>query len=90
LTGSTIDSLKHSLINEETSSALVAAQQPVLIEPEIKDSVFVELNYELNPLDELCNKRFLLKSKSLKIVYHATTINNIVYFFRSDQLKRSK
>jgi hypothetical protein len=86
LTGSSIDSLKHSLTNEETSSA----QQPVLIEPEMKDSVFVELNYELNPLDELCNKRFLLKSKSLKIVYHATTINNIVYFFRSDQLKRSK
>jgi vacuolar protein sorting-associated protein 13A/C len=64
---------------------------PVLIEPELKDHELINFKYELNPLDGQCKKRFILKSRSLKIVYHAVTINNIVYFFRSSvSLKQKK
>ncbi len=64
--------------------------QTILIEPETKEKVFVNFEFEQNPLDNLCNKRIKLKSKSLKLTYHAITINNIVYFFRSSESSQQK
>lgn len=58
----------------------------MLIEPDLKDQVFIEFNLELDPTDERCDKRIMAKSRSLKIAYHAVTINNIVYFFRSPEM----
>ena len=62
---------------------------PILIEPIKSDEDFVGVTFEINPTDNL-NKRIKLKTKSLKLVYDATTINNIVYFFRSTESLQKK
>jgi hypothetical protein len=86
LKGSSTSSLTHTKIKTQDA----ASKAPVLIEPDVKDQIFINLTYELNPLNSASNKRFYLKSKSLKIFYHATTINNIVYFFRSSESMQQK
>ena len=86
LTGSSSNTLLHSKEHNEKESD----NKPVLIEPEVKDQEFIDLAYELNPLNSEYNKRFKLKSRSLKIIYHAVTINNIVYFFRSSEVMQQK
>ena len=75
---------------KEKCSENQCLNKPVLIEPEVKDQVFIDLSYELNPLNSSYNKRLRLKSRSLKIIYHAITINNIAYFFRSSELTQQK
>ena len=85
LTGSPYNTLLHA---KDTGNSV--SNKPVLIEPESKDKVFVDLCYELNPINSSYNKRLTLKSRSLKIIYHAITINNIVYFFRSSELSQQK
>ena len=57
---------------------------PILMQPETQDSVFGEMQFELNPpSSQAFNKRLMVKSEPFKIIYHSPTINNIVYFFRS-------
>lgn len=85
LTGSSIDSFTY-----KKSDAKLENKSPVLIEPEFKQQDFLEFSYDLNPLDKLYNKRLILKSKSLRFVYHAITVNNIVYFFRSSESSNQK
>lgn len=90
-------SIKSILLTGSSGSSLdenkSTGVEPILIEPEKKDQDFMNLEYEQNPLNALGNKRIVLKSKSLRMTYHAVTINNIVYFFRSSQsfvLQQSK
>ncbi len=60
--------------------------EPVLVEPDLKDEDFMRLEFE----QELESKRVVLKSKSLQLTYNAATVNNIVYFFQSTQVKQKK
>jgi hypothetical protein len=54
------------------------------MQPETQDSVFGDMQFELNPPSrQAFNKRLMVKSEPFKIIYHSPTINNIVYFFRS-------
>ncbi len=62
---------------------------PILIEPTKSDQVLVDVLFELNPIENL-HQRLRLKTNSLKLVYDATTINNIVYFFRSSESIQNK
>jgi hypothetical protein len=87
LTGSPYNTLSHT---KEKADENVTNNKPVLIEPESKDQIFIDFSYEVNPLNSPYNKRLALKSRSLKIIYHAITINNIVYFFRSSELTQQK
>lgn len=84
-------SIKSILVTGSSVSSLIdttsSDEEPILIEPERKDQDFMNLEYEQNPLNALGNKRIVLRSKSLRMTYHAVTINNIVYFFRSSQSK---
>ncbi|CAF0704730.1 unnamed protein product [Brachionus calyciflorus] len=86
LTGSSFDS---SI--EQRREKISDSKPPIMIEPELKQQDFLEFNYQLNPRDTTCSKRFTLCSKSLRFVYHATTVNNIVYFFRpTDHISSSQ
>ncbi|RNA03908.1 vacuolar sorting-associated 13A [Brachionus plicatilis] len=80
LKGSSIDSniAKFELVKEED-------RYPMLIEADLKQEKFLEFSYGFNPKDQSCNKRLSLSSKSLRFTYHAITVNNIVYFFRSSE-----
>ena len=82
MTGSVVSSL-----DSHTESS---AAEPILIEPDAKDQIFINLNFEQNPLNSVGNKRFMLSSKSLKLIYHAITVNNIVYFFRTTESFQQK
>lgn len=88
LTGSCVQTFNHSRLDPIESSSSSRGgihQKPVLIEPDLKDQVFIEFKLDIDPSDPQCDKRIAAKSRSLKIVYHATTINNIVYFFQSSE-----
>ena len=87
VTGLTVNSHQHCA---DTTLLSNESTVPVLIEPDMKNQVFLEFCYEQNPVDKLCNKRFVLKSKGLRLIYHAVTINNIVYFFRSSEFSQQK
>ena len=55
---------------------------PILLQPETQDSVFGEMQFELNPpSSQAFNKRLMVKSEPFKIIYHSPTINNIVYLY---------
>jgi hypothetical protein len=87
LTGSNTNSLKHS---KDTTNHAVMGTIPVMIEPDMKDQNFLDFSYEQNPLDGLCSKRFVLNCKGLKFIYHAVSVNNIVYFFRSSESSKQQ
>ena len=76
ITGSIIDSMN--------PNAKQCSTEPILVEPERRDQDFMNLEFEQNPSNALGHKRISFKSKSLRLTYHATTINNVVYFFRSE------
>lgn len=80
ITGSSVNSLNESV------GKLVDAGEPVLVEPDMKDQDFMNVEFEQNPIEATGFKRLKLKSKSLRLTYHAITINNIVYFFRSERI----
>ncbi len=48
------------------------------------------MEFEQNPLNSRSKKRLKLVSKPLKLKYHSTTVNNIVYFFRSSETFQQK
>jgi hypothetical protein len=76
--------------NNLAGKAIQLKERPILIEPDAKDQVFMNFIYEKNPLDSSSTQRVILKSNSLKLSYHAITINNIVYFFRSARTIQSE
>ena len=80
---STKDTMNASTVS--SASSMSPHKRPVLIESEIKDDILLESTIEANLSDLFPLKRFILKSESLKAVYHAITVNNIVYFFRSSE-----
>lgn len=86
LTGCSVSTISLSSYNWTKENM----QVPILIEPDAKELKFIDFEFEQNPLDSSSNKRLRLNSKPLKITYHSTTINNIVYFFRSDSLQQKK
>lgn len=79
LNGSSVD------FNNDKFSSNIPEKIPALIEADFKQEKFLEFSYLFNPIDKSCNKRFSLSSKSLKFIYHAITVNNIVSFFRSTE-----
>lgn len=87
LSGSRFNTINH---DSSLSNTNYGNNDPILIEPHAPDHKFLEFCFETNPIDKLCNKRFVLKSKGLRITYHAMTINNIVYFFRSSETAKQK
>ena len=83
LTGFSVSSLSssYSMYNDY----LDEGEEPTLIEPNSKKPKFIEMEFEQNPLNSVSNKRLTLTSEPLILTYHSTTINNIVYFFRSSE-----
>lgn len=47
-----------------------------------EESSLLSIMFETNPLDKKCSQRLQLKSKPLKIIYDAATINNAVEIFK--------
>lgn len=82
--------LNGSLVDFNSDKFSPSGQEkiPALIEADLKQEKFLEFSYLFNPKDKSCNKRLSLSSKSLKFIYHAITINNIVGFFRSPETSR--
>ncbi len=80
LTGSSLCSMIGDSVDSEGDV------EPVLVEPDLKDSEFMRLEFE----QELESKRVVLKSKSLQLTYNAITVNNIVYFFESTKIKQTR
>ena len=79
----------YNILNHEDKKENSLLDFPILIEPIKRDQIFADMLFEINPTDDL-NKRIKLKTKSLKLIYDATTINNIVYFFRSTESLQKK
>ncbi len=71
----------------KTSSIL---NRPILLESDKKDEILIDTNFEINLSALFPLKRLILKSESLKAFYHAITVNNIVYFFRSSETRQKK
>ena len=46
------------------------------------NGVLLDVSYEKNPLDKLCGDRFVVKSKSVHIIYDAQTIIELVKLFK--------
>lgn len=42
----------------------------------------LQVGFETNPLDESCNQRISVKTRPLRIVYDAKTINQLIEFFK--------
>jgi hypothetical protein len=74
----------------KTSSILSLANRPILLESDKKDEILIDTNFEINLSALFPLKRLILKSESLKAFYHAITVNNIVYFFRSSETRQKK
>jgi vacuolar protein sorting-associated protein 13A/C len=57
---------------------------PQLVTSKMQDSqALLNVLFEKNPLDETCDQRVHVTSKSLKVVYDAHTINKVVDVFRA-------
>jgi hypothetical protein len=57
---------------------------PQLVTSKEQDmKALLDVLYEKNPLDESCDQRICVTSKSLKVVYDAHTINKVVDVFRA-------
>ena len=89
--------IKGSLLNndgvtdKESEDALLDEDEckmryPTLVEPNARDDVYVDMAYESSPSAAL-SQRLVLKSKPLRLVYDALTVNNVIYFFRSVESK---
>jgi hypothetical protein len=74
----------------KTSSILSLENRPILLESDKKDEILIDTNFEINLSALFPLKRLILKSESLKAFYHAITVNNIVYFFRSSETRQKK
>ena len=79
-----------SMLSKTSSMDSSLSKRPILIESETKDEILLESIVEVNMFDLFPLKRFILKSESLKAFYHAVTVNNIVYFFRSSESLQKK
>jgi hypothetical protein len=85
INGSTTETIHQYKQSNSSDASFIPTNLPSLIEPENKNDTILDFTFELNPINEEWNKRIVLRSRSLKMIYHATTINNIAYFFRSAQ-----
>ena len=57
---------------------------PQLVTSKEQDSkALLDVLFEKHPLDETCDQRIHVTSKSLKVVYDAHTINKVVDVFRA-------
>ena len=57
---------------------------PLLVTSKEQDSkALLDVLFEKNPLDESCDQRIHVTSKSLKVVYDADTINKVIDVFRA-------
>lgn len=57
---------------------------PLLVTSKEQDSkALLDVLFEKNPLDEGCDQRIHVTSKSLKVVYDADTINKVIDVFRA-------
>lgn len=77
-------------MTSSTTSITSLPNRPILLQSEKKDEILIESNFEINVFALFPLKRLNLKSESLKAFYHAITVNNIVYFFRSSESRQKK
>lgn len=94
LNGSSSNSQNNKSMSESkffpTSSLTTQENRPILLQSERKDEILIESNFEINLFALFPLKSLILKSESLKAFYHAITVNNIVYFFRSSETRQKK
>lgn len=46
------------------------------------DSVLLDVEFETNPLDELCDQRLRVKARPLRVIYDAATVNSLMDLFK--------
>lgn len=57
---------------------------PQLVTSKEQDSkALLDVLFETHPLDDTCDQRICVSSKSLKVVYDAQTINRVVDVFKA-------